>query len=124
SLELTQKLLTSHEPELVHALTPLLKLEKRTRAANDAYPAAELADQSTFWDELLFEAERMSRRRKTQDGPTLVDLLLRGALGYARNVDKPGAPVEQMLSPDVLRHQGALVAALMRYKDEWRNNPK
>ncbi len=124
SLELTQKLLASHEPELVHALSPLLELEKRTRAANDAYPAAELADQSTFWDELLFEAERMSRRRKTQDGPTLVELLLRGALGYARNVDKPGAPVEQMLSPDVLRHQGALVAALMRYKDEWRNNPK
>lgn len=124
SLELTHRMIDKHEAEMVHALSPLLRLEKRTRADSDAYPKASLAKDSVFWDELLFEAERMSRRRKTQDGPTLLELLLRGALGYARNTSKPGAPVEQIVDPEVLRHQGALIATLMRYKDEWRNNPK
>jgi hypothetical protein len=124
SLELTQRLLDEHEGLLTEALDPLLTLERRTRAASDAYPKAELSEGSVFWDELLFELERMSRRRKTQDGPTLVELLLRGALGYARNLEKEGGPVEQVMSPEVLKHQGALIATLMRFKDEWRNNPK
>jgi hypothetical protein len=123
SLELTERLLASEEPALVQALTPLLALERRTRAADDAYPEAKL-EESTFWDELFAEAERVVRRRKTKDSPTMLELLLRGALGYTRNLDKPGAPLEQLVDPNVLRHQGALMAALMRYKDEWRNNPK
>lgn len=122
SLEMTQSILESHEAQLVEAIEPLLALEKRTRASSDAYPNAKLAENSTFWDQLLFEAERISRRRKTADGPTLLELLLRGALGYARNPSN-GYAVERVMDPDVLKHQGALIATLMRYKDEWRNNP-
>ena len=44
SLELSQTLLTDHESELVGSLQPLLALEKRTRAASDAYPEAKLAE--------------------------------------------------------------------------------
>ncbi|MFT3928362.1 MAG: hypothetical protein QM778_37890 [Myxococcales bacterium] len=122
SLELTQTLVDEHEAVLVEALNPLLALERRTRTQGDAYPGAKLAKDSTFWDQLLFEAERISRRRKTADGPTLLELLLRGALGYARNPSNGGV-VERVIDPNVLKHQGALIATLMRYKDEWRNNP-
>ena len=50
SLEMTQRILDEHEAQLVEALEPLLTLEKRTRAGSDAYPSAELAKNSTFWD--------------------------------------------------------------------------
>jgi hypothetical protein len=124
SLQLTQTLLDQQEKLLVGAVQALLTLEKRTRASSDAYPKAALSEHSVLWDDLLFQIERMTRRRKTKDGPTLIELLLRGALGYARNVDEPGQPIERMVSPDVLRHEGALLATLLRFKDEWRNNPK
>jgi hypothetical protein len=96
SLEMTQRILDEHEGQLVEALEPLLVLEKRTRADSDAYPGAKLRKDSAFWDQLLFEGERISRRRKTADGPTLLELLLRGALGYARNPSKAYA-VERMI---------------------------
>ena len=47
---------------------------------------------------------------------------MRGALGYARNLNN-GFAVERMIDPEVLKHQGALIATLMRYKDEWREQP-
>jgi hypothetical protein len=123
SLALTQDLFNEHEPELAEALAPLLALERITRPDRDPYPDAKLAPKHTFWDELLFEGEKISRRRNSADGPTLLSALLRAALGYGRNLQKPDAPVERIVDPELLRHQGVVLASLMRFKDDWRSNP-
>lgn len=124
SVELSLKLLRDHEPELVKSIQPLLALERRTRpGAADAYPKAKLEKPNTFWDELLFEAEKLSRRRNGKDGETLLEAVLRSTLGYGRNFDKTGAPMERLIDARLLARQGALMAAMMRFKDEWRPNP-
>lgn len=126
SLALTSTVLDLHEGTLVEALGPLLMLEHLTRVDGDAYPEASLAAGHTFWDELLFELEKISRRRGASAGAgsdTLLEALMRGSLGFARNLQKPGAPIEQLVDPELLRHQGVVIASLMRFKDEWRANP-
>ncbi|HEY6877115.1 MAG TPA: hypothetical protein VI299_03810, partial [Polyangiales bacterium] len=124
SLALTQILLGAQEPVLAEAVAPWVALERITRPENDPYPNAKLPARHTFWDELLWEGEKIARRRNGADGPTLLNALLRAALGYGRNLQKPGAPVEQIVDPALLRHQGVVLASLMRFKDEWRSNPK
>jgi hypothetical protein len=124
SLDLASRLLRDHETEWVSSLEPLLALERRTRAGQDAYPEAALADDSLLWDELFHEAERLSRRRKSAAGETALEALMRAALGYGRNLTKPGAPIERIADFETLRHQGAVLATLMRFKDDWRSNPK
>jgi hypothetical protein len=123
SIELSLQLLRDHEPELIKSIEPLLALERRTRPGSDAYPEAKLEKPHTLWDELLFEAEKLSRRRNSKDGETLLEATVRSTLGYARNFDKPGAPTERLIDARRLAHQGALVAAMLRFKDEWRRNP-
>ena len=49
---------------------------------------------------------------------------MRASLGFARNLQKPGAPIERSSTPSCSRHQGVVLATLMRFKDEWRANPK
>jgi hypothetical protein len=124
SMALTQNLLNQREPALAEGMAPLLALERITRPDNDPYPAAKLPAKATFWDELLFEAEKLSRRRNVAGGETLLEALLRATLGYGRNLAKPGAPIEQIDDPELLRHQGVVLASLMRFKDDWRSNPK
>ena len=124
SIDLTKRLLETQEATLVAALEPLLTLERRTRPGSDAYPTAELKPDHTLWDELLYEAEKLSRRRNDARGETLLEALVRGSLGFGRNLDKPGQPIEQIVDPELLRHQGVVLATLMRFKDEWRANPK
>jgi hypothetical protein len=124
SLDLALRLLLDHESTWVSSLEPLLALERRTRKGQDAYPEAELAEHSLLCDELFFEAERLSRRRKSADGETALEALMRAALGYGRNFAKPGAPLERIADLETLRHQGAVLATLMRFKDEWRSNPR
>ncbi|HEX5661620.1 MAG TPA: hypothetical protein VFX59_30730, partial [Polyangiales bacterium] len=124
SLALTQNLFNQQEPALAEAMAPLLALERITRPDVDPYPAAKLPAKSTFWDELLFEAEKIARRRNTAEGETLLEAMLRATLGYGRNLSKPGAPIEQIDDPALLRHQGVVLASLMRFKDDWRSNPK
>jgi hypothetical protein len=123
SLAVSKSLLEDEEATLVEALTPLSTLERRTRAGADAYPEAKLEPGHTFWDELLFELEKLSRRRVSKEGDTLLEAMMRASLGFARNLQKPGAPVEQIVDPELLRHQGVVLATLMRFKDEWRANP-
>jgi hypothetical protein len=124
SLALTENLFNEHEAALAEAVAPLVSLERITRPGVDPYPEAKLPAKSTFWDELLFEFEKIARRRNSAGGETLLEALLRAALGYARNLGKPGAPIEQLVDPELLRHQGVVLASMMRFKDEWRSNPK
>jgi hypothetical protein len=124
ALTLTKALLESHESSLVSALEPLLTLERRSRPDDDAYPNAQLPDVHIFWDEMLFELEKISRRRREPDGETLLEALMRASIGFGRNLQEPGAPIEQIVSPELLRHQGVVLSTLMRFKDEWRSNPK
>ncbi|MET0287257.1 MAG: hypothetical protein ABW352_22420, partial [Polyangiales bacterium] len=124
SMALTQNLFTQQEPALAEATAPLVALERISRPDNDPYPSAKLPAKATFWDEMLFEAEKLSRRRNAANGETLLEALLRAALGYGRNLAKPGAPIEQIVDPALLRHQGVVIASLMRFKDDWRSNPK
>ncbi|MEY4511131.1 MAG: hypothetical protein RLZZ450_3253 [Pseudomonadota bacterium] len=123
SLALTKVLLDEHEPTLVAALKPLLALERRTRDKDDAYPEAKLPAGHTFWDEILFEVEKLSRRRISKDSDTLLEAMMRASLGFGRNLQKPGAPIELLVDPELLRHQGVVLSTLMRFKDEWRANP-
>lgn len=123
SLELTLKLLREHEHALMTSLEPILALERRTRPADDAYPDAKLEQPNTFWDELLWEAEKMSRRRNQKGGETLLEAAARATLGTGRNFDKPDAPVEELIAPDLLALQGGALAMMLRFKDEWRANP-
>ncbi len=125
SLALTQNLFTEHEAALAESVAPLVALERVSRPGEgDPYPNAKLAPLATFWDELLYEAEKLSRWRTSATSDTLLEALLRATLGYARNLSKPGAPIEQIVDPEMLRHQGVVMASLMRFKDEWRSNPK
>lgn len=124
SLALASTLLRDEEAALTGALAPLITLERRTRPTQDAYPGAKLRARHTMWDELLGEAEKVARRRMTKDGETLLEAIMRASLGFGRNLDKPGTPIEQVVDPEILRHQGAMLATLMRFKDEWRANPK
>ena len=124
SLALTKALLDTQEAALANSLAPMLTLERRTRPGADAYPNAKLAPKHVFWDEMLFEAEQISRRRMTEGGETLLEALLRASLGLGRNLQKPGTPIEQIVDLNQLRHQGVVLATLMRFKDEWRGNPK
>jgi hypothetical protein len=124
SLALARHLLVEHEAELTRALTPWLALEKNTRNEQDLYPEAQLSVKNTFWDELLYQVERLSRRRRGKDGETTAEALMRAGLGYARDLSVPEHPIARVMSTDVLRHEGALLATLMRFKDEWRPNPK
>lgn len=123
SIELSLKLLRDNEPELVKSIEPLLALERRTRPGTDAYPNAKLEKPNTFWDELLFELEKLSRRRNSKDGETMLEAVVSSTLGYGRNFDKPGAPKERLIDAKLLARQGALMAAMLRFKDEWRPNP-
>jgi len=124
SLELTQRLFEDNEAAQVRALQPLLTLEKRTRAESDAYPKAKLADATIFWDELLFEVEKLSRMRRDGTGDTALESMMRGTLGYVRDLSKPGQPLVRSPNYAALKHQGAVAATLMRFKDEWRGNPR
>ncbi|MET0341603.1 MAG: hypothetical protein ABW252_11430 [Polyangiales bacterium] len=126
ALAFGKRMLTEQEPALAGLLEPLLALERRTRPGADAYPAARLADGHTLWEDLLGEVEKLSRRRIPGEvaGDTMLEALTRASLGYARNLQKPGAPVELLHDPALLRRQGSVYAALMRFKDEWRANPK
>lgn len=123
SLELSLKMLRDYEPELVKSLEPVLALEKRTRPGNDAYPDAKLEPKNTFWEELVWEVEKLSRRRNVKKGDTLLEAAARASLGYGRNFDKVGEPFEQLIDPRLLAQQGSLLSMMMRYKDEWRGNP-
>ncbi len=123
SLELTKRLLRDHEPAWARALEPLLSLEKRTRSQSDAYPMAKIATDSIFWDELLYEGEKLSRQRRAADGDSALEALMRGTLGYARDLTQAGAPLVRTAGYEALKHQGAVAATLMRFKDEWRSNP-
>jgi hypothetical protein len=124
SIELSLKMLRDNEPELVKSIQPLLALERRTRPGSDAYPKAKLEKPNTFWDELLFELEKLSRRRNSKDGETMLEAVVRSTLGYGRNFEKPGAPMERLIDAKLLARQGALMAAMLRFKDEWRPNPE
>ncbi len=127
SLELTRLLVSEHETEWAQAMEPLLSLEKRTRSGSDAYPAAKLTPKSMLWDELLYEVEKLSRMRRSVDGVTALEALMRGTLGYEREKDADGKPREtlaRIADFEKLKHQGAVAATLMRFKDEWRPNPK
>jgi hypothetical protein len=121
SLELTKRLLEEHEKEWARSVAPLLTLEKRTRKDSDAYPNAKLTENSIFWDELLYESELLSRQRKTKDSESVVEAMLRGQLGYVR--DGQGG-LERVDNFEALRHLGAVAATMMRFKDEWRGNPR
>jgi hypothetical protein len=123
TLRLSAELLDKHEAAWARALAPLLALEKRTRKDSDAYPGAKLADETTFWDELLYEVEKLSRQRRDAQGATAVENMMRASLGYARSLEKTGAPLERIADYAALKHTGAVAAVLMRYKDEWRSNP-
>ncbi len=123
SLELTKRLLRDHEPAWARAVEPLLSLEKRTRPQADAYPAAQLKPDSIFWDELLYQGEQLSRQRRAADGDSALEALMRGTLGYARDLSQVGAPLVRTAGYEALKHQGAVAATLMRFKDEWRSNP-
>ncbi|MDB4986487.1 MAG: hypothetical protein JWN04_1665 [Myxococcaceae bacterium] len=124
SLALGKAMLESQEGSVARALAPLLTLERRTRAGSDAYPRAQLKPGHTFWDELLYQLEMMSRRRTSANSDTLLESLMRASLGLGRNLQKPAAPIEQLVDPELLKHQGVVIASLMRFKDEWRSNPK
>jgi hypothetical protein len=121
SLDLTERLLDEHESEWARSLEPLLTLEKRTRKDSDAYPKAKLSENSLFWDELLYESELLSRQRKTQTSESVVEAMLRGQLGYVRDGQGGFKRVENYAA---LRHLGAVAATMMRFKDEWRANPR
>jgi len=126
SLELTRLLVDQYETEWAQSMEPLLALEKRTRPGSDAYPTAKLADKTIFWDELLYESEKLSRMRRAADGVTALEALMRGTLGYERERDANGEPLEtleRVADFEKLKHQGAVAATLMRFKDEWRSNP-
>jgi hypothetical protein len=123
SIELSLLMLREHEPATVASLEPLLALERRTRPDSDAYPEARLEGPNTLWDEMLFEFEKLSRRRRAKNGETLLEAALRSTLGIGRNFDKPDAPMEQLIDPRLLARQGALLAMMLRFKDEWRPNP-
>jgi hypothetical protein len=122
--ELSLLLLRDHEVASTKSLEPLLALERRTRPGMDAYPDAKLEPKNTFWNEMLWEAEKLSRRRLSKDGETLLEATMRASLGFGRNFGKPGAPMEQLIDAELLSRQGSILAMLMRYKDEWRGNPK
>ncbi|HEX6242219.1 MAG TPA: hypothetical protein VFZ61_15015, partial [Polyangiales bacterium] len=124
SLGLSSKMLRDYERELVTSMQPILELERRTRPNNDAYPDAKLEPNNTFWEEIAWEAEKLSRRRNVKGGETLLEAAVRGSLGYGRNFGKPGEPMEVLMDPHLLGKQGSLLAMMMRYKDEWRGNPK
>lgn len=121
SLELTKVLVEEHENAWARSVAPLLTLEKRTRRESDAYPDAKLTKDSLFWDELLYESELLSRQRKTQDSETVVEGMLRGQLGFVR--DGQGG-LKRVDNYKALRHLGAVAATMMRFKDEWRGNPR
>jgi hypothetical protein len=127
SLELSLKMLRDQERAMVSSIEPVLALEKRTRPENDAYPKAELAPNNTFWEELVWEVEKLSRRRNVKGGDTLLEAAARASLGFGRNFDKQddkgNAPMETLIDPQLLAKQGSLLAMMMRYKDEWRGNP-
>lgn len=124
SAALTKRVIEQDEAAFVEAFEPLLTIERRTRPGQDAYPSAQLKPGHTLWDELLYEVEKVSRRRNDPSGETLLAAMMRATLGFGRNNDKPDRPIEQIVDPEILRHQGLVVASLMRFKDEWRANPK
>lgn len=124
SLELTQRLFEDSEAAQARALEPLLTLEKRTRSERDAYPKAKLADDTIFWDELLFEVEKLSRMRRDATGDSALEAMMRATLGYVRDLSQPGQPLVRDPNYEALKHQGSVAATLMRFKDEWRGNPR
>jgi hypothetical protein len=125
SAEMSQILLRDHEVALMKSFEPLLALERRTRpGTEDAYPDAHLEPKNTFWNDMLWEAEKMSRRRNSKDGETLLEATIRASLGFGRNFAKPGAPMEQLMDAELLSRQGSILAMLMRFKDDWRGNPR
>lgn len=124
SYALLDQLLSSQEPQLAVAVAPLLQLEKRTRPDADSYPLAVLSQPNTFWDELLFELEKLARLRVAKGAESALEGLLRAALGYARDTEQPGKPITRILPLERASHTGALIAQFMRYKDDWRANPR
>jgi hypothetical protein len=106
------------------ALGPWISMLGRTAPEADAYPDATLADGNVFWDEVLYEAERLARRRAGRRTPSLMEELAFATLGYTRASSAPDAPRVRTLELTKLGHAGTLLALAMRYKDEWRTSPR
>jgi hypothetical protein len=124
SLLLTERVLSELEGPVARLLSALKSLDAVSRPGSDSYPAAALAPDHTFWDDLLWEAEKLSRRRLTADGEGAIEATSRAALGLARDVRAQGTPLVQAVPRAKVRHEGALLATFMRFKDEWRLNPQ
>jgi hypothetical protein len=123
SLLLTERVLSELEGPVATLLAALKSLDEVSRPSSDSHPEAALLQDHTFWDDLLWEAEKLSRRRLTADGEGAIEAMSRAALGLARDTRAAGTPLVQAVPREKVRHEGALLATFMRFKDEWRLNP-
>jgi hypothetical protein len=123
-LALTERVIEQAERPLVQLLSALAEVERSTRPGDDGYADAKLPDDHTFFDDLLWEAEKLARHRRSADGEGAIEAMSRAAIGVGRDLAAPGSPLVQIVDRDKLRHEGALLATFMRYKDEWRINPR
>lgn len=110
-LDMTQRLFEQHEDLLAPIIHGLVTLDQDSRPGSGRHEAAELLEGHPFWDQMLLEAERLSRRSKVE-GETLLEALLRASVGIfgdgTGRVDERG------------KHAGAILATMLRYTDEFR----
>jgi hypothetical protein len=124
SMAAVEHLLGPGRDVLADALAPWITMLARTAPGSDAYPEATLAAGNVLWDDLLYEAERLARRRAGRGTPSLMEELAFATLGFTRATSAPDAPRVRTLSATKLAHAGTLLALAMRYKDEWRTSPR